>query len=378
MKTALTRSVLAILLLAMVSLVNNASAHASSPWDTPQFASSPGTSGGVNAPAAQIPCNWTGTWDTDRGKTTITQTGNRFSGTRWSEGFNAAIPISGTVSANRLNGLHAYSGITNPDFMFLQADIAEDCNSFAGGLVEGVMYYRWYGTRSGAPAPIPQPNTNATNMTIQVAQRKVFTGDLVLVPVWIIKADNVANINYQITYDAQVAKPEGSLSKGDLLDNALFSVNANQSGSVLSGFAQTTGLAGTGTVLNIPFRAVGKPGDRTPLDVTVTTINDPNGGVLKIDRIPGEILIYNKDGTFPQPPSTTGGAPSAPPPPAIPRGDCDGDGKVTEVDALCALEISVNLRPSKPLMDIDNSGDVTSRDAVIILQIAINKEVEVQ
>ena len=55
------------------------------------------------------------------------------------------------------------------------------------------------------------------------------------------------------------------------------------------------------------------------------------------------------------------------------RGDCDGDGKLTESDALCALEMSVGLRPVRLSMDMDNSGDVNSRDAVIILQKALGK-----
>ena len=54
-------------------------------------------------------------------------------------------------------------------------------------------------------------------------------------------------------------------------------------------------------------------------------------------------------------------------------GDCDKDGKITESDALCALEMSVGLRPVQLNMDMDNSGDITSRDAVILLQRALGK-----
>ncbi|MGB8647363.1 MAG: cohesin domain-containing protein, partial [Anaerolineae bacterium] len=224
-----------------------------------------------------------------------------------------------------------------------------------------------------------QPNTNATNMTIQAAQRQVIAGDLVLVPVWLIKANNVANMNLQITYDAKVVKPEGTLNKGDLLDNALFNVNPNPSGNILGGFAQTSGISGTGTVLNIPFRAIGKPGDHTPLNVTVTTINDPGGSKLDIDRISGEIWIYDKDGKLTGAPPTTNapptsnGLPEPPAPPNMVQGDCDGDGHVTELDALCALEMSTGIRASRPLLDMDGDGNVTSRDAVIILQKAVGQ-----
>lgn len=226
-----------------------------------------------------------------------------------------------------------------------------------------------------------QPNTSVSRMTLQAATRRVISGDLVLLPVWLVKAANVANLNLELTYDPNVVRPEGAIGKGNLLDNALFTPNANERGKVRLGFAQTSGFSGTGTAMNMPLRAVGKPGDRTRLDLIVTTINDPAGGVLTIDKIPGEIVILNPDGTLPgttAPPSS--GAPpsvtpsgtnpptSAAPPGGIPRGDCDGDAAVSEVDALCAMEMSTQVRPAKPIMDVDRSNDVTSRDAVIILQ----------
>ena len=65
--------------------------------------------------------------------------------------------------------------------------------------------------------------------------------------------------------------------------------------------------------------------------------------------------------------------PIATPPASAILGDCDGDGKLTESDALCALEMSVGLRPVRLNMDMDNSTDVNSRDAVIILQKALGK-----
>ncbi|MBI4670368.1 MAG: hypothetical protein HY741_01695 [Chloroflexi bacterium] len=59
-------------------------------------------------------------------------------------------------------------------------------------------------------------------------------------------------------------------------------------------------------------------------------------------------------------------------PTIMPTGDCNGDG-VTELDALCALEMSVLLLAPNPLFDIDGNGVVDSRDAVLILQRAVNK-----
>jgi len=194
----------------------------------------------------------------------------------------------------------------------------------------------------------PEPDPNAQRMTLQAAQRRVAANDLVLVPVWLINSTNVANINFDLTYTASIARPEGTIQKGNLLDNALLSVNPNTSGIIRAGFAQTSGITGTGTVMYVPFRAVGKAGDRTRLDLAVTTINNPSGAILTIDRIPGEIVIVGAGEITP--------------------GDCNGDGSLSALDAECALDISVGLRALIQALDMDKSGDVTSRDAVLILQ----------
>jgi hypothetical protein len=233
-----------------------------------------------------------------------------------------------------------------------------------------------------------QPNTNAARMTLQAAQRGVVVNDLVRLPVWLVKGENLANLNVDVVFDPSVVRVEGDIVKGNLLDNALFSANANDEGAVRVGLAVREGdISGTGTILNLPFRAVGQPGDRTPILLTITTSNDPQGGELTLDRIAGEIVIVNPDGTLP--PNVTGGgsgsgagaggsggggggsgagSSGAGAGGGLIRGDCDGSGVLTEIDALCALDMSVQRRPSQPLMDLDNSGDVTSRDAALILQ----------
>lgn len=195
----------------------------------------------------------------------------------------------------------------------------------------------------GSPEPWP-----VDRMTIQAAQRQVVAGGRVWVPVYLLRSDNVANINFEITYDANVAVPDGDLVAGNLLGGRLFSANTGDPGIVRVGFSGTDGVFGTGTVAWIPFRAVGQPGQRTVLSVTVSTINEPNGAEPAIDRINGAIMIVDANGLTP--------------------GDCDGNGYLTEYDAFCALQMSVQLRPVQLTLDIDNDGAVTSRDATIILQ----------
>jgi hypothetical protein len=166
--------------------------------------------------------------------------------------------------------------------------------------------------------------------------------------VWRVNGADVANINFTAGYNGAVVNTEGDPMKGNLLGDALFSANVKDAGLVRLGFAQTKGLSGTGTVAYVPFRAVGKAGDRTPIHLEVSTINTPGGTALVIAKIDGSITIAGPDGLVP--------------------GDCDGDGQLTAMDAKCALDMSVKLIPEKANMDMDGDGQVTSRDATIILQ----------
>ena len=204
------------------------------------------------------------------------------------------------------------------------------------------------------PAPVGQ-------MALQAGQRLVPQGALVQLPVYLINGANVANANFNVVYDGSVARPEGNLVKGAILSQALFESNTAETNRIRAGFSQQNGIYGTGAVTYVPFRAVGPPGARTDLCLEVTTINDPGGTVLAIDRIHGFIQIVNADGTVP-------GGTTGPGSGGILPGDCVQDGILDERDAACALQMSVGLRPELPWMDMDGSGDVTSRDATIILQ----------
>jgi hypothetical protein len=204
------------------------------------------------------------------------------------------------------------------------------------------------------PAPVG-------GMALQAGQRRVPQGALLYVPVYLLNGANVANMNFNIAYNNAVARPEGDLVQGSMLGGALFEHNTAETNLIRVGFAQQSGIYGTGAVTYVPFRAVGQPGSRTDLCLEVTTINDPGGTVLPIDRIHGFIEIVNPDGTGP-------GGGTGPGSGGVLQGDCVPDGRLDERDATCALQMSVNLRPVLPWIDMDGSGDVTSRDATLILQ----------
>lgn len=202
------------------------------------------------------------------------------------------------------------------------------------------------------PFGSPEPAT-VDRMTLQGGQRNVVAGQNVWVPFWMIKGTDVANINFEVRYDTAVVSAIRGVNRGSFLENALGQMNTEEPGIVYIGFAQTRGASGTGTIAYVNFLAVGQPGDTTELTITVTKLDDPSGAGLSIDRIHGRVQIVDENGVLP--------------------GDCQGDGRLTEADALCALQMSVKLIPAGMTLDLDKDNSVTSRDSTIILQRAVGK-----
>ena len=170
-------------------------------------------------------------------------------------------------------------------------------------------------------------------------------------PIYLVNAPNMANINYQIAYNSAVARAEGDVAKGPFPPGALLAANPGKTGVVLVGVARKDGASGPGPNAYIGFRAAGKPGDRTELTASVSRVDDPNGTAIPIDRIHGSITILGPNGGLP--------------------GDCDNDHVLTTADAMCALRMSVNLRPADLNLDKDTDGRVTSRDATLIQQATV-------
>ena len=207
-------------------------------------------------------------------------------------------------------------------------------------------------------------------MTLLAGKREVKSGEVVTLPVCLIKGAGVADMNFNIVYNASVAQATNA-AKGSLIPgNTLFEANPGEKGTARMGFAGNKDFGGTGPVAQLTFKAVGKPGDRTPLRVVVPTIGSASGGKPAIATIDGEIKIVSET-----PPTTPPPTPPSTPPstPTETKGDCDGNGQVNAADALCALKMSVKLIPVNLRTDMDNDGNVTSTDARLILQKVVGK-----
>lgn len=200
----------------------------------------------------------------------------------------------------------------------------------------------------------PEEETDAiraiAGLTLWAEKRTVKAGESVFVPLWLLKARRIGNLNVEISYDPRVVRAVEKATKGNMVGGALFDSNPGKAGTLYLGLATKTGLDGDGTIAQMPFQAVGQPGQRSPLTLRVTTIHTTENAEPEVRLIHGEIEILTKSGQKP--------------------GDGDADGRITLADAMLALQMSIKLIPERLVCDADGDGRVTSKDARLLVDLA--------
>ncbi|NNJ86769.1 MAG: DNRLRE domain-containing protein [Akkermansiaceae bacterium] len=205
--------------------------------------------------------------------------------------------------------------------------------------------------------PPPPPPTGA--LQVRAGHKQIKKDQTFHLPVWLDFPKtfprtrdgriNVANLNIEIHYNPNVIRAGSTTLKGNILGNALFQANSRQAGVIKLGFATKKGIMLSGTLAQLPFQAVGQPGQRSPVSIKVTTVNDDKGRSPQVKVVHGYVQILNK---------------------AV-IGDINGNGIIDAGDALSALKMSVGLIPQDLILNIDQKDQVTSNDARLLLKKAV-------
>jgi hypothetical protein len=179
-----------------------------------------------------------------------------------------------------------------------------------------------------------------------VEDRTMSEGSTVQIPINLVNARNISNMDITLTYDPEVLQATEVL-QGSLTATTLFDSNI-MAGKVLTAFVSETGMSGTGSVALLRFNVVGNKGDSSILEFTLAKGND--------FTTRAEIDLTTQNGLF-----TVDGEKL--------KGDCDGDGDVDNVDASIAIEMAVGKIQARLIADMNDDGQVTSFDAAEILRL---------
>ena len=171
-------------------------------------------------------------------------------------------------------------------------------------------------------------------------------GGSLSIPVCVEGADKLGNMDFSLTFNPAVLKATG-YRPGSLTASSLLEANIIGN-TVKVAFTDPKGINGDGTLIYIDFQVVGKPGETCVLTPNVTVANE--------FKTHTPLAISTKPGTF-----TVKGL----------KGDANGDGRITAVDALMALKMAVSILPPDPACDMNGDGRVTSLDATLIREEAL-------
>lgn len=192
-----------------------------------------------------------------------------------------------------------------------------------------------------------EEEVDITKTSLIAEDRTVPPGETVSVPIRLEKAEHIGSLGFNLSYDPAVAQVV-NVSKGSIMDPAVFSYNDKETGIIRFGFASATGVSGEkDAAAVIEFKAIGAEGSKSPLTLSEILPTDAEGAPLSINLVDGELTIEKHV-----------------------IGDCNRDNKITVVDALCALQMYVGLRDVDLIMDMDEDGRVTTEDARRILIMA--------
>ncbi|MDD5095012.1 MAG: cohesin domain-containing protein [Dehalococcoidia bacterium] len=159
---------------------------------------------------------------------------------------------------------------------------------------------------------------------------------------------STGNIDLTLAYDPSVLTAKEVL-KGSLTANSIFDYVIS-SGTIRVSLADSQGFSGDGSVAYVRFTVIGAEGSSSKLEIAQATANASDYNSMALATHDGLFQVIGSDDL---------------------RGDCDGDGKLSAVDALCALQMAVGKKAADPVMDVTGDGKVTSLDAREILQMAI-------
>lgn len=336
--------------------------------------------GGISdpPPITLVPsgCSFTGTWNTDWGLMSLTQSGSQVTGTYEHDSGR----ITGTVQGSVIRGTWSEAPSYAPpdDAGDVELTISSDCKSFTGNWRYGktgaygpsaTWSGSWYGTLKSAPAtlipvtttppitakpvvvtttPTPKVTKGCTGSgtSIYVDDRTMNPGQEVVIPIMMCNANNIANMDLSVGYDSSALQFKDAI-KGSLNSNVLFESN-NVGSTVKIAFAGKSGFSGSGSIAILTFKVIGQNGASSPITVTVTGASTSGGQPVTIPVNNGKVSIGNTN-----------------------PNDPGGRGKVTSLDALIALQISVGKRPTDTNYDITKDGTVNSNDAREILKLAV-------
>jgi len=200
---------------------------------------------------------------------------------------------------------------------------------------------------------LPEQEGEVAAPSLTFESRSKSSGSIVQIPLTLrgLK-EKIGNMDITLSYDPSVLDAK-EVIKGSLTTKALFDYNILE-GTIKISLADEEGFSGDGSIAHVKFNVIGAEGSSSPLTIVAIAANKAEDyETLEVPTNDGVFRVISMEES---------------------RGDGDGDGGFTALDALYALQMAVGKIPEDLAMDMNGDGSVTSLDAQKILKIAVGEE----
>jgi len=237
--------------------------------------------------------------------------------------------------------------------LFSIGEGSTDNSSIPSGLAD--MYQNQYGRNIfGSGVFGSSGSTTSTDQTVLFTEsRSMLPNETIEVPIQMINARNIRNMDLIVRYNSSVLSATSAVT-GSFTSDALFESNI-MDGEIRIAFVDTNGFSGNGSVAVITFNVIGNPGDYTTL-ILEASANDIDDNDVDFNIINGVFTVDNPNATL--------------------KGDCNGDGKISSIDALMALQMYVGKMEKNLVGDMNDDGEITSLDAAKILEAGVEDQAD--
>ncbi|MBS3735410.1 MAG: DUF4214 domain-containing protein [Phycisphaerae bacterium] len=200
-----------------------------------------------------------------------------------------------------------------------------------------------------ATTPLPAAAVRPRATVIVVGSAAKVKGDVVALPITVYNVDRLGDLNVTLRYPTGQLQLVG-FTKGAIPPGTMFDANTSKPGETHIGFVHAQGVTGSFALGRLDLKLLGQPGSKATVSATVTTATQVGTeAAIRFGVRNGVVTVLAKQIL----------------------GDWNGDGKVTSLDALAALKMSVGKLKEDLILDVDNDGKVTAKDARLLLGSAV-------
>ena len=136
------------------------------------------------------------------------------------------------------------------------------------------------------------PVIGAEGVEVSVQNHSVATGSSMILPVSLRNAEELYEVNLEISYDPAVLKFTG-IELGEVSRNGIIEATETKPGTIVINVADTSGISQDGELMKLSFNVTGPEGTSSPVSITskgfqnldkndVPTI--VNGGMITVTR----------------------------------------------------------------------------------------------